>query len=100
MRNRIGHGLNGIWPHRDRSEPRATRSVLSVTSARETVSNQESGGDRRPCFGRQAGRYPMTAFMIVPALVATMPPIMAPATIFGDCEPPPVHFSQAKWPPA
>ncbi|SLI38665.1 Uncharacterised protein [Mycobacteroides abscessus subsp. abscessus] len=38
--------------------------------------------------------------MIVPALVATTPPIIAPATIFGDCMALPDHFSQAKRPPA
>ncbi|APA99857.1 hypothetical protein NS506_05821 [Nocardia seriolae] len=45
-------------------------------------------------------QLPMTAFMMVPALVAMMPPIMAPATIFGEASPPPDHFSQANRPPA
>lgn len=48
----------------------------------------------------RADRNQSTAFMMVPALVATAPPIMAPATIFGDSKPPPVHFSQANRPPA
>ncbi len=39
-------------------------------------------------------------FMMVPALVATTPPSIAPAIIFGDCKPLPLHFSQAKRPPA
>lgn len=42
---------------------------------------------------------PTIVFMIVPALVATAPPSMAPATIFGEFMAPPFHFSHAKRPP-
>ncbi|MBY8860404.1 hypothetical protein K7711_28320 [Nocardia sp. CA2R105] len=31
-----------------------------------------------------SAQLPMTEFMIVPALVTVAPPIIAPATIFGD----------------
>src|SRR5690606_7831197 len=50
--------------------------------------------------GAAGSQMVSTVFMIVPALVATTPPIMAPATIFGDCSAPPDHFSQANLPPA
>ncbi|SFM84733.1 Uncharacterised protein [Nocardia asteroides] len=55
----------------------------------------------RSCPDRlRADRDQSMAFMMVPALVATAPPIIAPAIIFGDSSPPPVHFSQANLPPA
>ncbi|MGF6885196.1 hypothetical protein ABH933_004729 [Nocardia sp. GP40] len=46
-----------------------------------------------------SAQLPMTEFMMVPALVTVAPPIIAPATIFGDSRLPPFHFSQANRPP-
>src|SRR5690606_29219360 len=54
---------------------------------------------RVPASLRRVRQPPMMAFMIVPALVATAPPIMAPAICFGAVSAPPFHFSQANLPP-
>ncbi len=77
---------------------------------RQSVQHARNGGGLRvPGTVRAARGGPgpggvavaqRTAFMMVPALVATMPPIMAPATIFGEASPLPDHFSQANRPPA
>ncbi len=69
---------------------RSVRGTLVVTD--------ESGPEGSPRGAR--AQNSRTVFMMVPALVATTPPSIAPAIIFGDCNPPPLHFSQANLPPA
>jgi hypothetical protein len=58
------------------------------------------GGLDRCLASLKVESQPTTEFMMVPALVAITPPIIAPAIIFGESRVPPLHFSQANLPPA
>lgn len=83
------------------SRPRTPDDPSSPARTRELGSRCLAGRGGPELSGpRRADRDQSMAFMIVPALVATAPPIIAPAIIFGDSSPPPVHFSQANLPPA